>query len=244
METIENFTLKKICLNNEVFTSIKLLELGFRELHDLKEGNDFYYLPFQLLSSGFERLMKCIICLNSLDKNGRFPNQKNFKTHDLINLMDIILHNCFSKNCTATKMDYDFLKNDKLFKRLLELLSEFGKYARYYNLDIVTNAASEPMDVDSEWKATEMEILQSDKKMWKKFVKLSKNPQPSSGEKARQIYLEINRRTIVTLERFARALSRQFTLGKLGELANQLSGAVHPFLFLTDSDLGTQKYNQ
>jgi hypothetical protein len=243
MEAIENFTLKKMCLRNEIFTSIKLLELGFREFQELKEGNDFYYLPFQLLSSGFERLMKCVICLNSMEKNGKFPNQKKLKTHDLLDLMNIIIQNCFSTNCPATKMDYDFVKNDDLLKKLLKLLSEFGKYARYYNLDIVTGASSEPMDVESEWKGIEMNILQSDKKMWKEFFEYSSNPQPGTIEKVRQIYLEINRRLIVPLERFARALARQFTLGELGKLAKELSGAVHPFLFLTDSDLGTRKYN-
>lgn len=244
MEAIENFTLKKVCLSNEIFTSIKLLELGFRELQDLKEGNDFYYLPFQLLSSGFERLMKCIICLNSFEKTGKFPDQKKLKTHDLLDLMDIILQHCFSTNCPATEMDYDFVKNDDLFQKLLLLLSEFGKYARYYNLDIVTGAASEPMDVESEWKEIEMKILQSDKKLWEIFFECSSNPQPISIEKVRQISLEINRRVIVPLERFTRALARQFTLGELGKLARELSASVHPFLFLTDSDLGTQKYNQ
>lgn len=243
METIENFTLKKMCLSNEIFISIKLVELGFRELQDLKEGNDFYYLPLQLLSSGFERLMKCIICLDSLEKNGRFPNQKKLKTHDLLDLMNIILQNCFSTNCPATKMDYDFIKNNDLFQKLLKLLSEFGKYARYYNLDIVTGVVSEPMDVESEWKRIEMKILQADKSMCEEFLDCSRNPQPDSTEKVRQIYLEINRRIILPMERFARALARQFTLGELGKHAKELSGAVHPFLFLTDSDLGTRKYN-
>ena len=79
--------------------------------------------------------------------------------------------------------------------------------------------------------------------MWKEFFEYSSNPQPGTIEKVRQIYLEINRRLIVPLERFARALARQFTLGELGKLAKELSGAVHPFLFLMDSDLGKREYN-
>ena len=71
--------LKQLYLNDELTTSIKLIKLGFGELQNLSMGNDFYYLPLQLLSSGFERLMKCYICFGHFEKEGCYPATKLFK---------------------------------------------------------------------------------------------------------------------------------------------------------------------
>jgi hypothetical protein len=54
---------KHVALLDELENSIKLINLGFGELQNIDQNNDFYYLPFQLISSGFERFMKCYICL-------------------------------------------------------------------------------------------------------------------------------------------------------------------------------------
>jgi hypothetical protein len=235
-------TLQYICLNEEISISIKLLEVGLKELQSLKGGNDFYFLPFQLLSSGYERLMKCIICLDSWEKNGKFPKQKELKTHDLIILKDKIINKFFSLNCEATIADYEFILKDKLLGELLKLLSEFGKYARYYNLDIVTGVETKPMDIESEWEELKMNILESDSKLWNSFCENSKNPKIDSIKILRNINSEIIKRIVIPLEFFARSLARQFTLGELGELAMQLSPAVEAFLQIKDSDLGKKEY--
>jgi len=64
---------QKVALALEIKTSVKLLCLGLAELQGIDGANDFYHLPFLLISSGFERLMKCIICLKRLKDTGRFP---------------------------------------------------------------------------------------------------------------------------------------------------------------------------
>ena len=82
--------LKDISLDDELQTAIRLIELGFGEYQNLDSVNDFYYLPFQLLSSGFERLMKCHICLGHYENNNMYPNGKYLKEcggkngHDLL----------------------------------------------------------------------------------------------------------------------------------------------------------------
>ena len=48
--------IRKLSLNEELNTSVRLIKLGFSEYQNLDMSNDFYYLPFQLISSGFERL--------------------------------------------------------------------------------------------------------------------------------------------------------------------------------------------
>jgi hypothetical protein len=45
---------RNIALIEELETSVRLLKLGFGEYQNLGGANDFYYLPFQLISSGFE----------------------------------------------------------------------------------------------------------------------------------------------------------------------------------------------
>ncbi len=47
-----NEVIKKLCLLKEFETSSKLIKLGLGEFQNLDSGNDFYYLPFQLLSKG------------------------------------------------------------------------------------------------------------------------------------------------------------------------------------------------
>ena len=61
---ISSKTLKKISLINEVETAINLLKKGMAELQQISGANDFYHTPILLLSSGFERLIKCLICLS------------------------------------------------------------------------------------------------------------------------------------------------------------------------------------
>jgi len=60
---MNNDVLKELYLDDELRTAVRLIELGFGEFQNLDLANDFYYLPFQLLSGGFERLIKCHICL-------------------------------------------------------------------------------------------------------------------------------------------------------------------------------------
>ncbi len=146
--------LKDIYLHDELTISIKLIKLGFGELQNLDMANDFYHLPFQLLSSGLERLMKCHICLGFLELNNEYPDSKTLKKfggrngHDLTELKKNILSDYFKTNgIPALIDDENFIANDNDLNQLIYLLSEFGKYARYHNLDIVTSAAKPSIDV-------------------------------------------------------------------------------------------------
>lgn len=118
--------LKDISLHDELLASAKLIELGFAEYQNLDLGNDFYYLPFQLLSSGFERLMKCYICLGYHEKHNAYPDFKYLKGcggtggHDLLKLREAILSSYFSThNIPALKEDYDFLTKEKDLDQLI-----------------------------------------------------------------------------------------------------------------------------
>jgi len=229
---------RKISLIEELDTSIKLIKLGFGEYQNLDMANDFYYLPFQLISSGFERLMKCYICVGHIEKDGDFPKPELFRNklkHDLIKLKNHIIENYFQENSQALSADFTYLKTDKDLEKLIGLLSEFGKFARYYNLNVVTGEINPGIDVKALWEEYETSYVVGDKLLLDKF---------KDFESRNEVLNLITQKIIEKLERFTRALARQFTLGKLGALAQQYSPSVYDFLMLKDSELGNIDYRK
>jgi len=231
---------KEFCLEEELFTSTKLIEIGFGELQNLDLSNDFYHLPFQLISSGLERLMKCHICVGYFEQNGSYPDSKYLKAcggekgHDLLKLKATILDSYFNLfSIPALKDDYDFLNNDEDLKRLIYLLSEFGKYARYYNLDVITAATKPSIDVQSLWSKYELDLVKSNPIWYDKLMDVTAT---------QDIINFINREIIIKLERFVRSICRQFTIGKLGEKALQHSTHLTKFICLSDDNLGNTDY--
>jgi len=230
--------IRKLSLNEELNTSVRLIKLGFGEYQNLDMANDFYYLPFQLISSGFERFMKCYICLGHYEKEGKFPEPKLFRNklgHDLEKLKRHITENYFQENSKALTDDLIFLRTDKDLEKLIKLLSEFGKFARYFNLNVVTGEINPGIDVKAAWEEYEDSFILGNKKLLEKL---------SNIETSKEVLDTITRKIIIKLERFTRALSRQFTLGKLGTLALQYSSGVYDFLMLTDSELGNVDYRR
>lgn len=230
--------IREIALYEELETSIKLIQLGFGEFQNLDLANDFYYLPFQLLSSGFERLMKCHICLGYHEQNRAFPNQGYVKNlgHDLIKLKDHILNDFYStENIPLLENDLKYISNNSNLDDLIYLLSEFGKFARYYNLDIATGAINPSIDVKSLWQDYEVDIIVSNDESSGKLLNFEQ----------RNEALDYARREIVIrLERFAASISRQFTMGKLGELALRFSSVVRTFVMMDEEALGTTDYRK
>ncbi len=228
--------IKKLCLLKEFETSSKLIQLGLGELQNLDSGNDFYYLPFQLLSSGLERLMKCIICVGHFNLKGEFPKTSDIKTHDLKLLSDQILKQYFKKDSPqALKEDFVFVFKNKSVKKLIFMLSEFGKLARYYNLDVVTGKDTSIIDVQSMWQEFETELFLNDKSLSKDFYDFE-----IQNENSRLVTSKI----VILLEKLIRSLCRQLTLGNLGDNAKQYSTYYMDFITLSDSDLGNIDYRK
>jgi len=229
---------RKILLKEELDTSIKLIKLGFGEYQNLDMSNDFYYLPFQLISSGFERLMKCYICFGHIEKYDEFPAPELFRNklrHDLQKLKNHITENYFQENSKALSDDLSYLKTDKDLDKLIGLLSEFGKFARYYNLNVVTGEINPGIDVKALWEEYESSYIAKDRLLFEKL---------NNVELRDEVLNIIAQKVIKKLERFTRALARQFTLGNLGGLAQQYSSSVYDFLLLEDSELGTKDYRK
>ena len=237
---MENLIQRKFCLLDEVETSIKLLKRGMGDLQNISGKNDFYHIPILLLSSGYERLIKCLLCLALMDNNMNFKEQpfetSERKGHDLDYLLDRLLSICEQKNYSSkflsAKKDIDFLNKNEYLRKIISLLSGFAQGGRYYNLDMVLNGTSRYKDPNKEWGKIESTIRQTRKDLLEKI----------NISNLDDVYKEINRELIINLEKFARALTRLFTLADFGDFALQASSLVHDYLMLMDEELGTRNY--
>ncbi len=233
-----NAQIKDMCIHEELSTSYQLIVTGLGELQEINMGNDFYHLPHLLLASGLERFMKSYICLAYEAKEGKYPDLNMLKKlgHDLSELNEEIINNYFADdNRPALKEDLSFLKKDKQLKIILKILSEFGKYARYYNLDVVTGKS-----VQSSF---------DPKKEWENLEKSIEDPTPyltSDNQEGlhHDYYPRVNSQIIAIIERFIRVITRQFTLGGHGKKISQYYIPFSPFLGMMDNDLGTKEYRR
>lgn len=225
-------------LDNEIRTSLKLIELGFGEIQSLSMENDFIHLPLQLLASGIERLLKCILLINHYNENESFPSKsylfddKN-NGHNLVYLKDKVLREAFSADVPATKNDKAFIANNPILVELLVILTEFGKYSRYHSINILLGEEHRSTDVEVKWDELKMKIYSENDDLFKQLV---------DTEKADSTIQESNNVIIKHLEIFTRGLVRQFTLGKFSNFGRRFSGYFSQFLFLKDDDLGKSNY--
>jgi len=208
----------------------------------LKKGNVGFneedYVTLILLSTGFEHLMKCIICLRYYHIHKKYPTldfiKKNFG-HDLHKSKKYIEKELGEMNYgsrLATKNDIEFLKNNQHLDNFISLLSQFGNGARYYNLDIVTEGDSHYKDPRNVFDDLINEIIKEHPRLEKLRDDISRN---------KEFDERLSYELIVLVEKFARALSRLFSLGDFGSLAKTMTGNVSCF-FLRDTDLGKAEY--
>ncbi len=230
---------KKMSLYREVRASMKLIRLGFKELQTISFTNDFYFLPFLLLSTGYERLMKCMLCYKHHTVTGQYPTDKELRDygHDLMELRKAVISECISmtkvNSIPILKTDHGFLTADKDLDSLLEILSEFGKGNRYYNLNVVTEKTT-TSDAERKWQSFEAEIMK------RKKIKLDVKDHETLDNKYKLIENEI----VIILEKFTSALVRQFTKGDLGSDAGANIYDIDPFYKLMDDDFGKTNYSE
>lgn len=230
-----------IMISKELLTSMRLLKTGLRELNRMDGSTDFFHLPILLLASGFERMMKTIICCHHLENTGDYPTraifQKGRRGHDLVHLLNQITQDCFSDGylqlIPAAKSDITFLRTDPKLSTIVQILSDFGQSARYYNLNVVLGGPDPGLSPDDAWQKLEWEILNEDPSWIQKIG----DPKESSS-----IHRQINTALTIQCEKLARALARLFTIGGLGAKARQISPLTNHFLFLMNDDLGKTDY--
>lgn len=231
--------IKHFALLDELETSNKLIELGLGEIQNIDIRNNFRFLPFQLLSQGFERFMKSYICLAYENLNKKYPTYKYLKSlgHDLESLLNEILKYYYFDYCREQYLkDVEFLRDNKDLKELLHILSEFGKKSRYYNFDLITESADIPLNTNELWSNFENKYLLNDSVLLEKLF----NPETES-----EVYEKINSIIIIVFEKFISGLSRQFIYNCLGEKAKQISAtSFFDFGLLYEKDYGLRDYRK
>ena len=234
-------TLQHVRLIEELSVAVGLLKGGLRELQHINGANDFYHLPLLTLASGFERLMKVIICFYIHEISGSYPSKfpwpEGKRGHDLMPLLEYIVKDCFSdsyiQSVPAARQDITFLREDERVRTMIKILSDFGQAGRYYNLDVVSGKTPATDSPEQQWSKLETEIMR-DRADW--AAELTK-------PKGLAVTFErVNIEIVASLERFSRALCRLFTIGGLGVKARQASPIVHVFLMIRDEMLGNTKY--
>ena len=229
--------IRELCLLDELALSHKLIVAGFGDLQEIDLENNFYHLPHQLLASGLERLAKCYICLVYEARNASYPTFQFIKQlgHDLTSLKDTIVRDFYSTNSPPIlQTELDFITSNTDLQKTISILSEFGKFARYYNLDVVTGNQNLPIDPTQEWEALESSI---------------EDVAPYLGGENvealyRDYYPRVHAKIIATLERFVRAIAFQFTLGGHGGKLQQYSTTYSSFRNLRDEELGKTDYRR
>lgn len=223
-------------LIEELETSKNLIKAGFGSLQEIDMENDFYHLPHLLLASGFERLMKCYIALVYEGRDGDFPDMAYMKElgHDLVRLCDRICRQFYGGlTCAVVKHEFDFVSTDSTVRESLRILSLFGKFGRYYNLDIVAGCSNDPIDPKREWESLEARIEDM-------------SPYSDSLELLHcDYYPRVHAKLIAGLERFVRAIALQFTIGDHADSGRRLQRAsvvYSDFRNLRDEELGVTDY--
>lgn len=230
---------KHVALLEEFETANKLIRLGLGELQNINLDYDFYFLPFQLLSQGFERFMKAYICVAHFEKNKTLPNSQYLKKfgHDLEKLLGDIKENYFNDyHPIQFKIDWKFLNTNTDLEELLFILSEFGKIARYYNFDFITDNSKIGINPQKYWKKFENKIMPINDTM----IEILMN-----RDIDREIYQKISNHIIIIFEKFVASLSRQIIFNTLGSIGKQITvSSFFDYGLLYESDFGKTDYRK
>ena len=233
-----NATYKFFCLNEELDSSHTLLLTGFGCLQQIDMSNAFYHLPHQLLASGMERLMKCYIALVYRGRHNQYPTKGFMQTlgHDLLELHKEICDKYYGGTTRPlVNSELDYLKNDATLNECIRILSLFGRFGRYYNLDVIAGGKHQPIDPKSEWEKLERTVVDV-------------TPYLADQDLLdREYYPKVHSRIIAALEHYLRAIALQFTIGDHVDDLNYLqilSSVYSTFRNVDDSKFGTADYRK
>ncbi|MFW9876321.1 MAG: hypothetical protein ACFFG0_24770 [Candidatus Thorarchaeota archaeon] len=161
-----NRILRNICLHLETEVAYNCIIKGLGDVKRISFNNDFYYAPLSLLSSGFEKLLKCILCYIYRNEDGIVDpppfEYLGLQGHNIGEVLNKVLEELEKINyqdiSEITKNDINIIKNDEDIRFIIELLTNFGMKGRYYNLNIVLNKKVEGDPVNI-WKDYEVQVL-------------------------------------------------------------------------------------
>jgi hypothetical protein len=233
-------TQQVLALCEETRAVVELSRRGIDELWKIDGSNYVVQVPMQLLAQGFERFLKLTYALAFLKREGYLPDARTFRKtygHDLAKLCEDLLELVsIEADYTARPVvqeDLHFMRTDIDLRRYLRLLTTFGVWSRYYRFEAFLGRPNldSKDDPDQEWREIESDALRATDG----WAELLASP-TGSGEVHRRVAEHVGH----TLTRFARAISRMWTLGALHPEARRHTATIGGFLYLNDTELGTR----
>ena len=133
--------------------------------------------------------------------------------------------------------DYDTIISDRLVIQIFDLLSEFGKRGRYFNLDAVMGRAQE-FNVQNEWDKIEKQVGIEYFSL-EKYYELVVDP-----KKLDYLFQTTNRIIVSRLEKLFRALTRLVLKDNFSEKGKNLKFEVGIFTHIDGNDFGKTDNNK
>lgn len=207
------------------------IEHGLDQIGRIDGGNDLFQLPMHLLANGFERFLKLTLAIAELESTGSLPDAEQLRRrfgHDLTKLNDAIAARANRVAAytarPAAQDDLAFLRTDALLRDILSALTLYAKQGRYHNMATFLGGQSAG-DADEAWQGIEASVL-----------KASPEWAARLGDPAfTGYYAELAKTLTASIQRYARAISRMWTLGPLGDLGRRHMPSQ--FLMLSDDEL-------
>ncbi len=232
-----NETDRNIAVVIEIENSMKYLKNGLAEVQKISPANTFYDPLLIYLSGGLERLFKSILCLNYQERKGRFPNYKELMEgengHDIEFLKRKVEQICIHSPNSLAQKDYDIITRNSFIDTLCKILSEYGKKARYFNLDVILGKEQE-YNSQAEWERIETLVLKEfhGEKEFYRLLELN-----SSYDKSNELLVS-------KIELYIRAITRQFIFGDFSSNSKNFISEIRCFTSIEDDQIGKTDYNK
>ena len=230
---------KVLAITQEVEASFKFVELGLLNLRAQKTLESNNHVAIQLISSGFERIVKILLLLKENHLTGNYPKlfsgKAFFSKYRGGHGINVMLEELLTYSDEVAEMssnqvvrdDIRFLKDDNKFKQLVHILTEFSIIQRYFYIDTIVmekeNTAINPFE------------------LFKDFLHSFLDGVDESMLTYEQADALAIKNAIICIEKGLRGISRFFIYG-FGDLGRQYYADFSNFILLKDENLGSIKY--
>ena len=214
-----------------IWLGLRTVELIYDEVRPLADDGH-RDLPLETVALGLEHLMKVTLVLGHREHTGTTYDAAQLKRlrHDIARIDGTVIALArqigYGHDRPAVRDDMDFLTNDPAKQQLVQVMSTITDTGRYDALNefVGGSRSAHPYGHLDAYEQTLLERQPG----------VSDLPYPQQFDALARLHRD---ETITTCLRWARALTRMFTLGFCGRLGQQLTGTVKVFLYLPDHQL-------
>ena len=225
----------------EVEASFNFISSGLSILKEQKSVVSNNHVVLQLLSSGFERLVKILLLLKDKHTIGSYPElqkarvkfEKYNNGHGIQKMLDELIDYSSTvplmQSIPMVKEDIQYLESDPAFQNFMKIITDFSIAQRYFYIDLIV------LDKPS----NNVNPFTSFKQFMHDFNKdIDVNLISHEEEESRAI-----NQAIICIEKGVRAIVRFFIHG-FDSLGKQYYNQFAKFIMLQDKNLGTIDYSE